>query len=114
MSRFFRAALPAPKKYLAMTRLLYAAAFLTAREASVTDVSNALNYSSPQSFGRHVRIMLGLSAGEFRRELSFQAGIAHFTDRLIRPYMNVLATFRPLNVPTQEIALVTSADLVAA
>lgn len=96
MSRFFRAALPAPKKYLAMTRLLYAAAFLSTREASVVDVSNALNYSSPQSFGRHVRMWLGLSAGEFRRELSLQAGLDHFTDRLIRPYKPVLATFRPI------------------
>lgn len=114
MSRFFRAALPAPKKYLAMIRLLYAAAFLSAREASVADVSNALNYSSPQSFGRHVRMMLGLTAGEFRRELSLQAGIGHFTERLIRPYKPGLATFRPISLPRQGINLVVAASSAAA
>lgn len=114
MSRFFRAALPAPKKYLAMTRLLYAAAFLSGKDVSVADVANALNYSSPQSFGRHVRMMLGLTAGEFRRELNLQAGIAHFTDRLLRPYLNVLTTFRPLNGPGDGIPLVVSTDRVAA
>lgn len=114
MSRFFRAALPAPKKYLAMIRLLYASAFLSAREASVVDVSNALNYSSPQSFGRHVRMMLGLSAGEFRRELSLQAGLDHFTNRLIRPYKPVLATFRPISSPGHSIGLAAALRLAVA
>lgn len=108
MSRFFRAALPAPKKYLSMTRLLYAVAFLSSKDVSVSDVSNALNYSSPQSFGRHVRMMLGLTAGEFRRELSLEAAIAHFTDRLIRPYSNVLATFRPLDGPSLGVSSAAS------
>lgn len=114
MSRFFRAALPAPKKYLAMTRLLYAASFLSAREVSLADMSNALNYSSPQSFGRHVRMMLGLTAGEFRREIGLQAGIAHFIDRLIRPYLGTLATFRPINTACQNAAFEANARSAAA
>ena len=35
---------------------------------SIADVANALEYSSPQSFGRHVQTVLGMTAGEFRRQ----------------------------------------------
>ena len=67
MSRFFRAKLPAPKRYLAFARLLRAARLFEDPGHSIADVANALEYSSPQSFGRHVRTLLGMTAGEFRR-----------------------------------------------
>src|SRR5512134_1507373 len=66
MSRFYRAGLPSPKSYLAGMRLVHAAYLLESPGLSVADVAYRLDYSSPQSFGRHLRAMLGLSAGEYR------------------------------------------------
>src|SRR5512135_1345643 len=54
MSRFFRARLPAPKRYLAAARLVRAARLFENPGFSVANVANHLDYSSPQSFGRHV------------------------------------------------------------
>ncbi len=97
-SRFFRASLPAPRTYLAMTRLLYASAFLETKETSLAAVADSLNYSSPQSFGRHIRIVLGMPPGEFRRTLPFAAALDHFTRHLVVPYQ---ATFRRFDPITQ-------------
>ena len=71
MSRFARAGLPSPKNYLAAIRLLHAAFLFETAGLSVADVSYRLEYSSPQSFGRHLRAMLGLTALEFRRRFPF-------------------------------------------
>ena len=60
MSRFARAGLPSPKNYLAAIRLLHAAFLFETAGLSVADVAYRLEYSSPQSFGRHLRAMLGL------------------------------------------------------
>ena len=58
MSRFFRARVPAPKQYLAMARLIRAARLFENPGFSVANVANHLDYSSPQSFGRHVRTLM--------------------------------------------------------
>ena len=71
MSRFARAGLPSPKNYLAAVRLLHAAFLFETSGLSVADVAYRLEYSSPQSFGRHLRAMLGLTAMEFRRRFPF-------------------------------------------
>ena len=102
MSRFFRARLPAPKKYLAMTRLLYAAWFLEEPRVSVAAASDALLYSSPQSFGRHLRTTLGLTTGQFRREMPLRLALEHYRSRLLEPYRETLTWFRPL--PPQLVA----------
>src|SRR5438445_9125140 len=57
MSRFFRANAPTPKRYLAMARLVRAARFFENAGFSIANVANHLDYSSPQSFGRHVRTL---------------------------------------------------------
>ena len=59
MSRFARAGLPSPKNYLAAIRLLHAAFLFETAGLSVADVAYRLEYTSPQSFGRHLRAMLG-------------------------------------------------------
>jgi AraC-like DNA-binding protein len=96
MSRFFRAGLPSPKTYLSMTRLLYAAWYLNKPRVSVAATADALHFSSPQSFGRHVRTVLGVTAGEFRRKMSAQNALEHFVTRLVVPYMDTLREFRPI------------------
>lgn len=79
-----------------MTRLLYAAAFLEVEKVPIADVAYRLNYSSPQSFGRHVGGVLGITASEFRRRFSLTAAFDHFASHLISPYQATLERFAPL------------------
>ncbi len=96
MSRFVRAGLPSPKSYLAMVRLLYAADLFENPGLSVSDVAYRLEFSSPQSFGRHVRTMLGVNTTEFRRRLAFPAALARFLEQAVTPFREVWSTFHPL------------------
>jgi AraC-like DNA-binding protein len=96
MSRFFRARLPAPKRYLAEARLVRAARLFENPGFSIANVSNHLDYSSPQSFGRHVRTLLNLTAGEFRRRYDGEAMLRHFRETLVLPHLTVLRRLRPL------------------
>jgi len=96
LSRFQRAGLPSPKSYLAALRLLHAALLLEDKGRSVADVSYRLEYSSPQSFGRHVRAMLGVTASEFRRRLPFPVALDRFLGLMIAPYRATFRTFHPL------------------
>jgi len=97
MSKFFRARLPSPKRYLAAIRLLYAAALLAAPGLSIADVAYRLEFSSPQSFGRHLRSVLGITAVDFRCRVGFDAALEEFVARLIVPYRGSLRALRPLN-----------------
>jgi AraC-like DNA-binding protein len=96
MSRFARAELPSPKNYLAAVRLLHASYLFEASGLSVADVSYRLEYSSPQSFGRHLRAMLGVTALEFRRRFPFPVAVERFVELLILPYQETWKTFHPL------------------
>ncbi|MFN0177555.1 MAG: helix-turn-helix domain-containing protein [Gemmatimonadales bacterium] len=96
MSRFIRAGLPSPKTYVAAIRLLYAAQYFENDGLTVTDVSYRLECSSPQSFGRHLRAMLGITAGEFRRRFSFDTAADRFVALLVEPYRENWRVFRPL------------------
>jgi AraC-like DNA-binding protein len=104
MSRFFRAHLPAPKRYLAMARLVLAAELFGNPGLSVSGVANQLDYSSPQSFGRHVKSLLRMTAAEFRMRLSGERMLDLFRERLVLPYAATLAVFHPL-VSTHEAML---------
>jgi AraC-like DNA-binding protein len=97
MSRFFRAGLPAPKRYLAWARLVRAARLLENPGLSIADASNQLEYSSAQSFGRHVKTMLGVTAGQFRRGHDGQTMLHRFREELLRPHRDKLLDLRPLS-----------------
>lgn len=97
MSRFFRASLPAPKRYLAAARLVRAARLFENPGFSVANIANHLDYSSPQSFGRHVRSILGVTAVEFRRRFDGAAMLLHFRETLVLPYLDELRRLRPLS-----------------
>jgi len=97
-SRFYRAGLPSPKRYLAATRLLYAATFLHMPGLSVQDVAYRLEYSSAQSFGRHVRAAAGVTAAEFRRRFTLHAALEDYTARLVVPYQPSFRSFSPLQL----------------
>lgn len=96
MSRFFRAELPAPKKYLAMARLTHAARVFENPGLSVANVANHLEYSSPQSFGRHVRTLLSITALEFRHRYDGEGMLHRFREELILPFVTTLRVFSPL------------------
>jgi AraC-like DNA-binding protein len=95
MSRFFRAKLPAPKRYLSLARLIRAARLFENPGLSVARVANHLDYSSPQSFGRHVRTMMKMSPVRFRSTYDGQGMLQLFRTELILPYVEVLRVFRP-------------------
>jgi AraC-like DNA-binding protein len=96
MSRFFRARLPPPKRYLAMARLVRAAHLFENRGFSVANVANHLEYSSPQSFGRHVRTIMHLTALEFRAQYDGARMLARFRDDLVLPHLRALRHLAPL------------------
>ena len=96
MSRFFRAGLPAPKRYLAFARLIRAARLFENPGLSIANVANYLDYSSPQSFGRHVRTLIGTTALEFRRRYDGEGMLHCFREQLVLPHVTTLRQFRPL------------------
>jgi AraC-like DNA-binding protein len=98
MSRFFRAGLPSPKRFRAFARLLRASRLFEDAGHSIADVANALEYSSPQSFGRHVRTVLGLTAGAFRREMRTAVMLERLLHDLVRPHRAAFRTLQPLAI----------------
>ena len=98
MSRFLRAELPSPKTYLAGMRLVHAAHMFRNPGLSVADVAYRLDFSSPQSFSRHLKAMLGVTAGEYRRRFPFDVALARYVDLLVTPYRETFRAFRPMNV----------------
>jgi AraC-like DNA-binding protein len=100
MSRFFRARLPSPKHYLAMARLVRAAHLFENRGFSVANVANHLQYSSPQSFGRHVRALMHITAQEFRERVDSATMVDRFRQEIVHPYIATLRRIRPLVRPS--------------
>lgn len=95
MSRFFRAHLPPPKKYLALARLIRAARLFENPGLSIASVANYLDYSSPQSFGRHVRTVMRMSPVVFREQFDGAGMFQYFRNELVLPYVEILRGFHP-------------------
>jgi AraC-like DNA-binding protein len=95
MSRFFRAKLPAPKRYLSLARLTWAARLLENPGLSVARVASHLDYSSSQSFSRHVRTVMKMSPVKFRITYDGQGMLQFFRTEVILPYADTLSAFRP-------------------
>src|SRR4029078_6686177 len=91
----------------------YASWYLGTPKVSVAATADALRYSSPQSFGRHVRTVLGLTAGEFRRELSPSIALAHYRDRLIEPHRQTLRVFNPFGSARALLVTKQASDSIA-
>ena len=96
MSRFYRAGVPAPKRYLAVARLVRAARLFENSGFSIANVANHLDYSSPQSFGRHVHTLLDMTAGDFRARYDGAGMFERFRSELILPYLVPLQELHPL------------------
>jgi len=96
MSRFLREGLPSPKSYLAGMRLVHAAVLFERPGYSVADVAYRLDYSSPQSFGRHLRNLLGVTTSELRRRYTLESALERFIGLMVVPYREAWSRFRPL------------------
>jgi AraC-like DNA-binding protein len=95
MSRFQRAGLPAFKRYLDLINLVRAAHELEDHRRSIADVAIQLEYSSPQSFGRHVQLVMRMTASAFRSGFDCEGMYFRFVEECITPYVPQLSTFRP-------------------
>jgi AraC-like DNA-binding protein len=82
-----------------MARLVRAARLFENSGFSIANVANHLDYSSPQSFGRHVRTLLHTTAGEFREQYDCASMFARFRMELILPHSDGLRILRPLTAP---------------
>lgn len=98
LSRFFRAKLPAPKRYLSLARLIRAAKLFENAGFSVANVANHLEYSSPQSFGRHVRTVMRMSPVAFRYAFDSENMTSYFREQLVLPYADTLRKFNPVSI----------------
>ena len=96
VSRFFRAGVPSPRCFLAWIRLLHGAHYFETPGFSVADVAYRLDFSSPQSFGRHLKLMLGLTPTEFRRQYPFDRALTRFVARMVEPHRERLRRLHPL------------------
>jgi AraC-like DNA-binding protein len=99
VSRFARRHLPSPKAYLAIARITRAAAIFEDPGVSVSAVAVALEYSSPQSFGRNLAHRLGLTPTAFRRTYDGRGMLDHFRRELVLPHKATLQSFAPLAPP---------------
>jgi AraC-like DNA-binding protein len=102
MSRFHRAGLPPLKRYLDLINLIRAAQRLEDERRSIADVATSLGYSSPQSFGRHVTLVLGMSASQFRESYDCEGMYRRFAEELMMPYLSQLLAFSPLGAQSEE------------
>jgi AraC-like DNA-binding protein len=101
-SRFYRAGLPSPKKYIAYARLVWAARLAESPGLPISAIAHQLDASSPQSFGRTVRTFTGMTAGTFRQRYDGEGMLARFRVELIEPYRDTLRTFDPFDVSRAE------------
>ena len=97
MSRFVRAGFPSPKSYLAAVRLVHAALLFERPGYTVADVAYRLDYSSPQSFGRHVRALLGILQLGAPAPLPLRTALHRFIELMVVPYRRGLG-----GIPTVE------------
>jgi len=96
VSRFVRCGLPSPKEHLVAVRLCHAARLFDEGDLTIADVAYRMDFASPQSFGRHLRIVLGITPSEFRSRFPFCTMLQRFLDQFVVPYKVTWKNFRPL------------------
>jgi AraC-like DNA-binding protein len=101
-SRFFRAGLPSPKRYVDGARLVWAAHLGEAPGLTVQAIAEQLDVSAPQALARSVRRLTGQSVGTFRRAHTGSSMLARFRAELVTPYREQLRAFDPLGATTGE------------
>jgi AraC-like DNA-binding protein len=95
LSRFARAGLPSPRQYLTLARLVWAARLAESPGLTIAAISLRLGASSPQSFGRTLKRVLGVTGTEFRSRFTGYDMLDRFRRTLIMPYRDILREFDP-------------------
>lgn len=95
ISRFLRAGLPTPKRYLAAFRLIRARQLLDDPRETIQSAALTLRHSSAQSFARHVKIYVGCTPVAFRCHISTGAYAEYVRQTLILPYAAPWHSFDP-------------------
>lgn len=117
-SRFYRAGVPAPKKYLAMIRLVRAAAMLENPGISIAQVAYRLGYGTPQCFNRHIRRWTSCTAYEFRTAIRLDGMLERFADELLDGPRPQLLQLHPLggtpHAPPKAMQAIAAARRLAA
>ena len=96
VSRFVRSGLPSPKEHLVAIRLCHAAKLFDEGDLTIADVAYRMDFASPQSFGRHLRVVLGITPSEFRSRFPFCTMLQRFLDQFVVPHRPTWKHFRPL------------------
>ena len=96
VSRVVRCGLPSPKEHLVAVRLCHAAKLFDEGDLTIADVAYRMDYASPQSFGRHLRVVLGITPSAFRSRFPFCAVLQRFLEQFVVPYKPTWKNFRPL------------------
>ena len=94
-NRLSRLRLPTARRYLNMSRLTRAARLLENPGLSIAHVSNRMEYSSPQAFGRHLGVNLRITASMFRRTYDGERMLDLFRQKLVLPHIDALRRFDP-------------------
>ncbi len=96
MSRFFRAMVPPPRRLLTYARLVFAARWFENPGLSISRVASQMEYSSAQSFGRHLRQALDVTAQQFRDRYDARGMLQRLCDDLVVPHRREWLAFDPL------------------
>ena len=99
MSRFFRAGLPPAKRYVAYARLVRAARLLESPGVSITQAAFQMEFSSPQSFSRHLHSVLHMGSLDFRQRHTGASMLEEFRAVFVLPHRDALLRFDPLSSP---------------
>jgi hypothetical protein len=84
-SRFFRAGLPSPRRFVAHARLVWAA-HVAESSISTSAIARRVCAASPQGFHRSVRTLTGIPVAEFRQAYTGEGLLNKFVSDLVRPY----------------------------
>lgn len=98
-SRFVRAGLPSPSVLLARARLIRIGQLITTGGFSVSDASMITRWGSPQSLGRHIRAVRGITAREFAYQFEMQGEVASYLKQLVDPHIKTWRIFDPFPEP---------------
>jgi hypothetical protein len=70
---------------------------------SIAAIADRLDASSSQSFYRSVKLLMGMTAAEFRAAFSGARMLELFRSRLITPYRESWRTFDPVTGPGEPL-----------
>ena len=95
-TRFYRADLPSPKRYLTEARLVRVRdVWERHRDWRAPDVAHYMKYSSPNALHRYVRKNRGVALSEWYATTTAHGETVRYVETLVLPYVARLRAFDP-------------------